>query len=41
MKRVLRTIAAAREDRLALDVSGLDEFDIEISATNWTMRRGC
>ena len=28
MKRVLRTIAAARQDRLTLDVSGLDEFDI-------------
>jgi hypothetical protein len=25
---VLRAIAGARQDRLALDVSGLDEFDI-------------
>ncbi|MCL5746655.1 MAG: hypothetical protein M1541_22440, partial [Acidobacteria bacterium] len=28
MKQVLRTIAAARQDGLAVDVSGLDEFDI-------------
>jgi hypothetical protein len=28
MKRVLRSIEAAREDGLAIDVSGLDEFDI-------------
>ncbi len=28
MKRVLRGIAAAREDNLEIDVSGLDEFDI-------------
>jgi hypothetical protein len=28
MKRVLRAIVEARQDRLALDVSGLDEFDI-------------
>jgi len=28
MKRVLRAIEAAREDDLAVDVSGLDEFDI-------------
>ena len=28
MKRVLRAIAAAREDGLSLDVSGMDEFDI-------------
>jgi len=28
MKRVLRSIAAARKDELAIDVSGLDEFDI-------------
>jgi hypothetical protein len=28
MKRVLRTVEAAREDGLNIDVSGLDEFDI-------------
>lgn len=28
MKRVLRAVEAAREDNLAVDVSGLDEFDI-------------
>ncbi len=28
MKRVLRSIEAAREDELTIDVSGLDEFDI-------------
>lgn len=28
MKKVLRSIAAVREDKLAIDVSGLDEFDI-------------
>ncbi len=28
MKRVLRAIEAAREDGLAIEVSGLDEFDI-------------
>lgn len=28
MKRVLKAIAAAREDELSVDVSGLDEFDI-------------
>jgi hypothetical protein len=28
MKRVLRTIEAAREDGLSVDVSGMDEFDI-------------
>ncbi len=28
MRRVLRAIEAAREDSLAIDVSGLDEFDI-------------
>jgi hypothetical protein len=28
MKRVLRSVGAAREDGLAIDVSGLDEFDI-------------
>ena len=28
MKRVLRAVASAREDDLAIDVSGLDEFDI-------------
>lgn len=28
MKRVLRAVEAAREDGLALDVSGMDEFDI-------------
>ncbi len=28
MKRVLRAIAAAREDGLSVDVSGMDEFDI-------------
>jgi hypothetical protein len=28
MKRVLRSIEAAREDGLTVDVSGLDEFDI-------------
>ena len=28
LKRVLRSIEAAREDGLAIDVSGLDEFDI-------------
>ena len=28
MKKVLRSIAAVREDELAIDVSGLDEFDI-------------
>jgi hypothetical protein len=28
MKRVLRAIAAARQDELTIDVSGLDEFDI-------------
>jgi hypothetical protein len=28
MKRVLRAIVEARQDRLAVDVSGLDEFDI-------------
>lgn len=28
MKRVLRSIEAARQDGLAIDVSGLDEFDI-------------
>lgn len=28
MKQVLRAIAAARQDRLSVDVSGLDEFDI-------------
>jgi hypothetical protein len=28
MKRVLRVIEAAREDGLAVEVSGLDEFDI-------------
>jgi hypothetical protein len=29
MKQVLRAIAAARQDALSIDVSGLDEFDIE------------
>jgi len=29
MKQVLRAIAAARQDNLLIDVSGLDEFDIE------------
>jgi len=28
MKQVLRAIAAARQDNIAIDVSGLDEFDI-------------
>jgi hypothetical protein len=28
MKRVLRAVAAARQDELRIDVSGLDEFDI-------------
>ena len=28
MKRVLRTVEAAREDGLSIDVSGMDEFDI-------------
>ncbi len=28
MKKVLRAVTAAREDNLAIDVSGLDEFDI-------------
>ena len=28
MKRVLRTVEAAREDSLSIDVSGMDEFDI-------------
>jgi hypothetical protein len=28
MKRVLRAIVEARQDRLRVDVSGLDEFDI-------------
>jgi hypothetical protein len=28
LKRVLRSIAAARQDELVIDVSGLDEFDI-------------
>jgi hypothetical protein len=28
MKQVLRAIAAARQDAVAVDVSGLDEFDI-------------
>ena len=28
MKRVLRTVAAARDDGVIIDVSGLDEFDI-------------
>lgn len=28
MKQVLRTVAAARQDDLSIDVSGLDEFDI-------------
>ncbi len=28
IKRVLRAVTAAREDNLAIDVSGLDEFDI-------------
>jgi len=28
MKRILRTIEATREDNLAIDVAGLDEFDI-------------
>jgi hypothetical protein len=28
MKRILRAVVAVREDALALDVSGLDEFDI-------------
>ena len=29
MKQVLRAIAAARQDDVAIDVSGLDEFDID------------
>lgn len=29
MKRVLRSIEAAREDELQIDVSGLDEFDLQ------------
>ena len=29
MKQVLWAIAAARQDEVAIDVSGLDEFDIE------------
>ena len=28
MKRVLKSVEAAREDGLTIDVSGLDEFDI-------------
>ena len=28
MKQVLRAIAAARQDNISIDVSGLDEFDI-------------
>jgi hypothetical protein len=28
LKQVLRTIAAARQDELTIEVSGLDEFDI-------------
>ena len=28
MKRILRTVEAAREDGLSIDVSGMDEFDI-------------
>jgi len=28
MKRILRTIEQTREDRLSIDVAGLDEFDI-------------
>jgi hypothetical protein len=28
MKRTLWTIAAARQDRFTIDVSGIDEFDI-------------
>ena len=29
MKQVLRAIAAARQDEVAIDVSGMDEFDID------------
>ncbi len=29
MKQVLRAIAAARQDAVTIDVSGLDEFDID------------
>src|SRR5207248_3165295 len=29
MKQVLRAIAAARQDSMTIDVSGLDEFDID------------
>ena len=28
MKRILRTIEQTREDQLAIDVAGLDEFDV-------------
>jgi hypothetical protein len=34
MKRVLRAVNAAREDELAIDVSGMDEFDIGDFATD-------
>ena len=36
MKRVLRTVEAAREDGLSIDVSGMDEFDIGDFATELT-----
>ena len=41
MKQVLWAIAAARQDGISIEVSGLDEFDIRTSAPNWTTRRSC
>jgi hypothetical protein len=41
MKQVLWAIAAARQDEVTIDVSGMDEFDIGDFSTSWTTPRSC